>query len=149
MLRPYHPTMQDSPTANELITTVAQFLNTELAPTLHDARLKFRARVAANVLQIVARELEMGDGQLRAERERLNELLNEHASSENVRGDVEHLTRVLAQKIRAGDADAGEFYSRVFAHVEQTVMEKLQVANPKYLERVLKETANLRESSRI
>lgn len=141
--------MQDHPTAHDLILAVAQFLNTELALTLHDPRQKFRALVAANVLQIVARELEMGDGQLHAERERLNALLNENASSENVRQDVERMTRVLAQKIRAGDADAGEFHEAVFAHVEQTVIEKLQVANPKYLERVIKEPANLRESAPI
>jgi len=134
--------LQDSPTANELITTVAQFLDMELAPTLRDPRLKFRALVAANVLRIVARELEMSDAQLRAERARLNELLNENASGENTRADVENLTRALARKIRAGDADEGAFHAAAFAHVEQTVIEKLQVANPKYLERVLKETVN-------
>lgn len=137
--------MQDSPTANELILTVAQFLGAELAPTLNDARLKFRALVAANVLRIVARELEMSDAQLRAEWERLNALLNENASSDNTRAEVERMTRALARKIRAGDADAGAFHNAVYAHVQQTVMEKLQVANPKYLERVLKETAKLRE----
>lgn len=132
--------MQDHPTSLELIHAVAQFLHTELAPTLQDPRMKFRALVAANVLQIVARETEVRDMQLRAERARLNELLNENAANENVADDVEQLTRALAQKIRAGDADEGAFHDAVFAHVEQTAIEKLQVANPKYLERVLKET---------
>lgn len=132
--------MQDHPTSLELIRAVAQFLHAELAPTLQDPRMKFRALVAANVLQIVARETEMRDMQLRAERARLNELLNKDAASENVTDDVERMTRALAQKIRAGEADAGAFHDAVCAHVEQTVIEKLQVANPKYLERVLKET---------
>ncbi len=141
--------MQDAPTSQELISTVAQFLTTELAPTLNDPRLKFRALVAANVLHIVARELEMGEAQMQSECARLNGLLNENVSSENVREDVENMTRVLSQKIRAGDADEGAFHVEVFAHLEQTIIEKLQVANPKYLERLLKETANLRESTRI
>lgn len=134
--------MQDHPTSLELINAVAQFLNTELAPTLSDPRLKFRALVAANVLNIVARELELSDAQLRAERERLNELLSENASGENLRADVERMTRELSQKIRAGEADEGAFHNAVFAHVEQTVIEKLQVTNPKYLARVLDETAD-------
>ena len=129
--------MQDRPTSHELISAVAQFLNTELAPTLNDPRQKFRALVAANVLQIVARELQTNDELLRAERERLNALLNENAASENVQADVERMTLTLAQKIRAGDADSGAFHDAVFAHVKQTVIEKLQVANPKYLERVM------------
>lgn len=139
--------MQDRPTTQELISAVAQFLNTELAPTLNDPRLKFRALVAANVLRIVARELEMSDAQLRAERARLNELLNENASGEITRADVENLTRALARKIRAGEADKGSFHDAAFAHVEQTVIEKLQVANPKYLERLMQETANLRQTT--
>ncbi|TAH51147.1 MAG: hypothetical protein EYC68_11455 [Chloroflexota bacterium] len=134
--------MQDHPTSLELINAVAQFLNAELAPTLSDPRLKFRALVAANVLNIVARELELSDAQLRAERERLNELLSENASGENLRADVERMTRELSQKIRAGEADEGAFHNAVFAHVEQTVIEKLQVTNPKYLARVLDETAD-------
>lgn len=134
--------MQDHPTSLELINAVAQFLNTELAPTLSDPRLKFRALVAANVLNIVARELELSDAQLRAERERLNELLSENASGENLRADVERMTRELSQKIRAGEADEGAFHNAVFAHVEQTVIEKLLIANPKYLARVLNETAD-------
>lgn len=134
--------MQDHPTSLELINAVAQFLNAELAPTLSDPRLKFRALVAANVLNIVARELELSDAQLRAERERLNELLSENASGENLRADVERMTRELSQKIRAGEADEGAFHDATFAHVEQTVIEKLQVTNPKYLARVLDETAD-------
>ncbi len=128
--------MQDRPTSRELLDSVAQFLDSELIPTLNDPRLKFRARVAANVLTIVSREVELSDAQLRAERERLVTLLNESALTDDVRGDVERMTRALARRIRAGDADEGTFHDAVFAHVEQTVIEKLQIANPRYLKRV-------------
>lgn len=131
--------MQDKPTDRELLAAVVQFLHTELAPTLTDSRLKFRALVAANVLTIVGRELEIGDVQVEAERTRLLKLLDTTASDDTV-GDVERMTRDLAHLIRAGQADEGVFHDAVFAHIEQTVIKKLQIANPKYLERVLRES---------
>ena len=141
--------MQDHPTSQELVDAVAQFLNTELAPTLSDPRQKFRALVAANVLHIVAREMQMGDALLQAEWHRLNVLMGDDAPGENFAQEMDVMTRAVCMKIRAGNADDGEFHDAVFSHVEQTVMEKLQVANPKYLERVVKETANPHESTRI
>lgn len=136
---PWKNNMQDQPTDRELITAVAHFLQTEIASNVTDHRLKFRALVAANVLTIVERELEMGETLLRAERARLLKLLDVTAS-DDVYADVEHMTRELARRIRAGQADDGPFHDAVFAHVKQTVIEKLQVANPKYLERVRQET---------
>ena len=127
--------MQDHPTSLELVHAVAQFLNAELTPTLTDPRLKFRARVAANVLQIVAREMELGDALLRAEWHRLDALMGDDAPGENFAQEIDVMNRALCVRIRAGDADAGEFYKRVFAHVEQTVLEKLQIANPRFLAR--------------
>ncbi|HJW68877.1 MAG TPA: DUF6285 domain-containing protein [Candidatus Binatia bacterium] len=41
------------------------------------------------------------------------------------------LEKRLAERIRSGDADAGEFAERVRAHVRATVVEKLAVANPR------------------
>lgn len=131
--------MQDQPTAHELLETVAQFLMTELVPALNDPRLKFRALVAANVLHIVSREMDLQDAQLLAEFERLRSLTANTlpiGRGEDVRDEVERMTRELARTIRARAADEGEFHDAVLAHVEQTVIEKLQVANPKYLERL-------------
>jgi hypothetical protein len=141
--------MQDHPTAQEIIDAVAQFLNTELAPTLNDPRQKFRALVAANVLQIVAREMELGDALMRAEWHRLNALMGDDAPGENYAQEVDVMNRALCVRIRAGEVDGGKIHQDIVAHVKQTVMEKLQVANPKYLERMLKETAKLRDSAQI
>ena len=146
--------MQDQPTDRELIAAVANFLQTEVAPTLTDHRLKFRALVAANVLTIVNRELDFGDAQLQAEHERLQELFTlanlppsprgrgagGEGDADQNRAAVATMTQDLAHRIRAGDADEGAFHDAVFAHVEQTVIEKLQIANPKYLERIQRET---------
>lgn len=128
--------MQDRPTAKELVEAVGQFLNLEIAPTLRDPRLKFRTLVAANVLNVVARELELGDAQVWAEYERLKSLITLPLLPTGEGGhwkQVERMTRELSRRIRAGEADEGAFHDAVFAHVEQTVIEKLQVANPRYL----------------
>jgi hypothetical protein len=132
----------------------------------------------------VARELEMGEAQLRAEYVRLAELLAgespppgssfpsnvsstpeapltplmhqadalpdsirvlAHPSSpegrgqsdaEELRARVEALTRTLAARIRAGEADEGAFHDAAYKHVERTVIEKLEIANPRYLQKL-------------
>lgn len=135
--------MQDHPTSLELVNAVARFLMTEIAPTLSDPRLRFRALVAANVLTIVGRELQMGEELIQTEWHRLNALMGDDAPGEDVAQEIDVMTRALCFDIRQGKADQGEFHDAAFEHVEQTVIEKLQVANPKYLERMMQETANL------
>jgi hypothetical protein len=127
--------MQDRPLARELIEAVSQFLSGEIAPTTGDPRLKFRALVAANVLSIVARELEQGEEFTRAEWHRLNALMGDDAPGEDVPAEIEVMTRALCARIRQGKADEGEFYRAALAHIEQTVVEKLQIANPRFLKR--------------
>src|SRR5438105_3922879 len=142
-----HPSflpMQDHPTSRELLEAVTHFLSTEVVPTVNDPRMKFRALVAANVLTIVTRELELSDALTQAEWQRLDALMGYDAPGENLAEEIEVMTRAVCARIRQGQADEGAFHDAVLAHVEQTVREKLRVANPKYLERVLKETANLR-----
>jgi aminoglycoside phosphotransferase (APT) family kinase protein len=53
------PAPHGRPTASELLDAVRAFLTEEVMPATH-AHLAFHARVAANVLGIVARELELG-----------------------------------------------------------------------------------------
>jgi hypothetical protein len=132
--------MQDRPDARELTEAVAEFLEREILPALNDQRLRFRALVAANVLKILARELEAGDAPLRAEWRRLARLLNRGADmparAEELRGAVLQMNRELAARIRAGEADEAEFFNAALAHAEATAIEKLQIANPRYLRRV-------------
>jgi hypothetical protein len=47
----------DPPGAHELIALVEAFLTSELMPALADERLRYRARVAANLLRIANREI--------------------------------------------------------------------------------------------
>jgi hypothetical protein len=126
--------MQDRPTALELVEAVRVFVE-EVAPGM-DARQRFHALVAANLLAIVRRELEHEETQLHAEWERLAGLL-EHAdeaapaSRSALRARVREWTAALAERIHAGEADTGERARAVRAHVSETVREKLRVANPR------------------
>lgn len=108
----------DRPTAEELLEAVREWLVDEVVPTT-SGRLRFHARVAANVLGIVERELAVGADQARAHRERLERL--------GVADDAE-----LAARIRAGALD--DRYEEVRDLVRASVEDKLSVANPGYAE---------------
>ena len=114
---------QDRPTANELVTAVREFLERDVMAAT-EGRVQFHTRVAVNVLNIVARELELGAGFAEAERARAAALLGHD-------GDADDLERELAAAIRSGTVDDTD--ADVRAHVRATVREKLLIANPGYL----------------
>ena len=108
----------DAPTAKELLEAVREWLDREIVPSA-DGRLAYHARVAANALAIVERELALGPAQAAAHRERLEAV--------GVRDEAE-----LARQIRAGELD--DRLDEVKAVVWATVRDKLAVANPRHLE---------------
>jgi hypothetical protein len=128
--------VQDRPTAVELLNAVREFLEQDVMPGL-EGRKRFHALVSANVLSIVARELAGEETMLVAEWERLRNLLRTDdvppARLGDLRTAVDALSRRLCDRIRAGDADAGPFADAVRDHVRATVVDKLRIANPKYL----------------
>lgn len=109
----------DVPTARELVEAVREWIERDASAGQPPNR--FHARVAANVLAMVERELELGPVQARAHAARLEQL--------GVADDAE-----LAAAIRDGALDARlpEVRSLVWA----SVRDKLAVANPRYLDRV-------------
>lgn len=128
--------MQDRPSAAELLDAVRGFLEKDVVPAL-DGTAKFHARVAANVLAIVGRELTLEPGHLAAEWQRLDALLGAEPMPEDpaaLRCAVRRRSEVLCDRIRGGDADEGAFRDAVLAHVTATVREKLAVANPKMID---------------
>jgi hypothetical protein len=130
-------TVQDRPTVLELLAAVRGFLEEDIGPAL-EGRRRFHALVAANVLRIVERELGGEEELLGRQWERLAALLDVDVSAKPqatsaLRAAVQELETRLAERIRSGDADAGEFGQRVRAHVRGTVVEKLAVANPRFL----------------
>jgi len=130
--------VQDRPTYRELLEAVQHFLEADVVPAL-DGPKKFHARVAANVLAIVRRELDAEDAQLRREWQGLEVLLGDAetlpAERDAARRRLGERGETLCARIRNGDADSGPWRAAVLAHVRQTVIDKLAVANPKYLNR--------------
>jgi hypothetical protein len=127
--------MQDRPTYEELLDAVRGFLERDVVPALEGTK-KFNARVAANVLAIVARELEAESEQLAAEWQRLDAILTVEPIPTDLRSLKKYLlerSEELCGRIRSGEADMGKFRQAVMRHVRQTVRDKLAVANPKLL----------------
>jgi len=126
--------MQDRPTAKELVEAVRKFLKEEVLPELEDSRTEYRMKVAMNGLGILERELAQEEELLKEEHERLSRLLGEDratpGSLEELKNQVGELNRDLAGRIRSGEAPEG-----TFEHLMKTVTGKLEVANPRYLER--------------
>ncbi len=147
--------MQDRPTVLELLAAVRDFVARQVVPAL-DGRRQFHARVAANVLAIVERELRDGDAELREEWTRLGTLCAVDSSGgtdavadtqgaapdddvppadpATLRAAVVALNADLAARIRGGDADHGPFRAAVLRHLRATTDDKLRIANPSYLE---------------
>ena len=101
-----------------LLEAVREFLAGDVMAAT-EGRVRFHSRVAANVVAIVERELVLGPGQAVALAARLHAL--------GVASEAE-----LAAAIRSGSLD--ERYDEVAAAVRATVLDKLAVANPGYLE---------------
>ena len=128
--------MQDRPDAQELLAAVRAFLEEQVVPALEGTR-QFHARVAANVLTIVGRELAEGDESDRREWRALGALLAKPAGAPPetraaLAEEVHRRNDELAARIRAGDADDGPWRAAVLAHLRATSADRLAIANPKY-----------------
>ena len=127
--------MQDRPSAIELLKAVERFLDDQVVPNTEGTR-RFHARVAANVLRIVGRELEQEEAHLSAEWAGLDELLgaaDRPATLAELREGIRKRSEELCERIRAGDADSGPYRERVLAHVRRTVRDKLMVSDPQWV----------------
>jgi len=132
--------MQDRPTSIELLEAAADFVDREIVPAIDGAR-QFQARVVANVMRIVAREIQMEDPAVRVEVKALARLLGRDAphlhSLDDLRKASASMGEELSARIRAGDADSGPLRAEVLSVVRQSVEDKLKIANPRYLEKDL------------
>lgn len=124
--------MQDRPTTPELLDAVREFIATELLPTVSDARLRFRTLVAANLLDMLHRELALEPALLRAEWECLSGLLGDAcpppANEHDLATAVAARHAALCALIRENRAPNG-----TFAAVTDAVRAKLEITNPRYL----------------
>ena len=130
--------MNDQPSAEDLLRAVERFLERDVVPRLEGVP-KFHARVAANVVAMVAREIETEDAQQRGEWQRLGALLHrgEPFPEERAarRSGLLARNEELVRRIRAGEADAGPARAALLEHLRETVADKLAVARPPRQER--------------
>ena len=128
--------MQDRPTMRELLDVVQRFLDEEIVPATQGRR-QFLARVAANTLRLIDRELESEETHQDGEWSRLEAILGQEprpATREATRAAIVRRNSELCELIRGGAVDQpGPGRERLMAHVRQTVRDKLLVTNLGYL----------------
>ena len=114
--------MQDQPTPSEIIGAVAAFLKNVVATETQGA-LSFNARVAANALEMMKRELDTAPAEDAAELARLKALLGRD-------GSLFDLNVELCRRIEAGEI--GLETPGLKDHLWATTLAKLAVDQPTY-----------------
>lgn len=114
--------MMDQPSIAELVEAVREFLETRAMPELK-GHTAFHARVAANALGIVARQLQLGEAANAEERARLVALLGRD-------GTLEELNHELCRRIREGAL--GLDTPGLAEHLAKTTRDKVAIDQPNY-----------------
>lgn len=140
--------MQDPPDAIQLLEAAREHLSESVVPALDDRGLRFRTRVAANVLAILERELSASEEAAREEYRRLTTLLGETQMT-IPRGShlvvlLRAATRRLYRRVSLGEFDADPRKSELLSHLKRTAVNKLWINNPRYLARIAKEDPAIR-----
>lgn len=112
----------DRPTAEELLEAVEEFLRDKVMPAT-EGQVSFHARVAANVVGAVRREIAQSPGIEDEQRARLIALLKHE-------GSLEDLNQELCEQIRAGEWPLSD--ERLLDHLRKVAIENLGVDNPRY-----------------
>jgi hypothetical protein len=134
--------MYDDPELTQLLKSVKEHLEVNVIPAIRaDPKLYFQTLVAINVLNISERELAHQQNHACSEWERLNQLEKVHdplpTSLDELKRAIKKRNANLAQAIRRGDYD--QRTHELTSYLKQVVIEKLEVANPRYLKRVMLE----------
>ncbi len=114
--------MQDQPSAIELVDIVADFIRNHAMPQLQ-GHAAFHARVAANALDIVKRELEIAPKASADEHRRLVTLLGQD-------GSIDELNRNLCARIETGELTLET--PGLADHLWAITMTKLAIDQPRY-----------------
>lgn len=118
--------MQNTPTPDELLELVARYL-TDVAMPLLPPAAAFHARVAANVLQVVRRQVELAPRQDAAELARLAAL---GVTADAAAADLPAANAALARAIADGRIESAD--PALLAHLWQSTFERLAVDQPGY-----------------
>lgn len=115
--------MQDEPGPHEILTIVAAFLREEVMPAL-SGRTAFHVRVAANAVDLAARQAKLTPASDAAELARLRALLA------SPKGELAELNAELAGRLKRGEADLSD--PAVREHLWRTTLDKVAVDQPNY-----------------
>lgn len=115
--------MLDHPRGPALLDAVARLLRDVLLPALPPGNAAFQARVAANAVDLAAREMRLGPAAEAGAADRLLALL-QHA------GPADALEAELALAIRSGAIDDQDPALR--AHLWASTLDKLAIDQPSY-----------------
>ena len=118
--------MQQPPTAAELLATVVEVLTDEVVPVL-TGPVQHHARVAANLVAIVERELRLGADAATRERAAIAALLDVDVGGT---GDLATLRVRLAAELRGGMADDDTTNEHVWHTLMAVVRDDLAIAKP-------------------
>jgi hypothetical protein len=124
--------MQDLPNPEQLLVAVARFLRDDAGPALArhgDNALAYQARVAANMVDTVARQTVLAPAADAAERDRLQVLLGLPADHPDA-ADQAALNRRLASGLADGAIDHRQ--PGLADHLWATTLAKLAVDQPGY-----------------
>lgn len=117
--------MLDHPRGPALLDAVARLLRDVLLPQLQ-GNAAFQARVAANAVDLAAREMRLGPAADAAALDRLQALLRRAADG----ASLDALETELALAIRSGAVDAQDPALR--AHLWDGTLDKLAIDQPSY-----------------
>ncbi len=124
--------MQDRPNVDELLAAVAGFLQDDVMPST-SGRVSFHARVAANVIQMLRRELSSEEEHLDREWKGLDGLIGfqeRPLSLAESRMALLSRNEDLSRRIRDGEADDPAFRTQLLGHLREVMRDKLAVSNP-------------------
>ena len=114
--------MLDQPHGADILAAVSRLLRDTLMPRLPPDAV-FQARVAANALDLVAREIKFGEIVEREALQRLQTLLNRE-------GSLHELENELSMRIRNGELNLQS--PGVAEHLWQTTLAKMKIDQPNY-----------------
>ena len=114
--------MHDQPDPDDLLRAVADFLREQAMPHLQ-GQAAFHARVAANLLEVVRRQIAQAPQADALERAGLQALLQAD-------GSVAELNRLLCARIASGELDPTS--PKLVEHLWQVTLAKLAVDQPGY-----------------
>jgi len=117
--------MQYLPQKQTLMEAVVVFLASQVAPAVADPALRFRVKIAAHLLQVVYRELQLSDAHTTTEQARLKQLTG------LLEGDV-HSLREAVDTLIADPTTPPDVLDAIRATLMEGLAAQIAVSEPRF-----------------